>query len=242
MTAEWTTAPWLCIDTETTGVQVFTDRIVEVAAVALDTDGQIRNVDTDAYTAIINPGIDIPDGAAAVHGITTERAQTEGQPPTVALAEIAELIRYAQDLDMPLVMFNARFDWPLLLVEAERHGVTDFPSAAPILDPYLIDRLVDRYRKGKRQLTMVAEHYDVELGDAAHGALADATAAGRVMRRIVDQHPEIGQRSLASMLLWQVRGHEEDRLRFEDYMRRNVDPKFETVAGWPIPVAMERAS
>lgn len=241
MTAEWVSAPWLVIDTETTGVNVFTDRIVEVAAVTLDTAGQIPNVDTDAYTAIIDPGIEIPEGAAAVHGITTERARTEGQAPATVLAEIAELVRSAQDLDMPLVMYNARFDWPLLLIEAERHGI-DFPCAAPILDPYLIDRLVDRFRKGKRQLTMVAEHYGVELGDAAHGALADATAAGRVMRRIVDRYPEVAQRSLASMLLWQVRGHEEDRLRFEAYMRDKVDPQFVSVAGWPIPVAMERAS
>lgn len=237
MTADWTAAPFLCLDTETTGVNPFADRIVEAAAVTIDVEGNVL----DSYAAIINPGIEIPDGAAAVHGITTERARTEGRPPQLVLAEVAELIRSAQDLDMPLVMFNARFDWPLLLVEAERHDI-DFPATASILDPYLIDRLCDRYRKGKRQLTLVAEYYGVELGDAAHGATADATAAGRVMRQLVVHYPELGERSLASMWLRQVRGHEEDRLRFVDYMRTQVDPQFDTPAGWPIPVATERAS
>lgn len=237
MSLHWSKQSMLVIDTETTGVNVFADRIVEIAAVQIETDLSV----SDSYTAIIDPGIDVPDGAAAVHGITTERAKAEGLDPADVLADVAELVRKALDCGMSLCMYNARFDWPLLLVEAERHGI-DFPCAAPILDPYLIDRLVDRYRKGKRQLAMVAQHYDVELGDQAHGALADATAAGRVMRRIVEQHPEIAQRSLTSMLLWQVRGHEEDRLRFEQYMREKVDPDFVSVAGWPIPVGLERAS
>lgn len=233
MTADWANAPWLVVDTETTGVQVFEDRIVEVAAVTLAVDGTVRS----SYAAIIDPGIEIPDSAAAVHGITTERARTEGQPPAVVLAEVAELVRGAQDLDVPLCIYNAKFDWPLLLAEAERHGV-DFPAAAPIVDPFLIDRLVDRFRKGKRQLGMVAEHYGVALGDKAHGAEADAVAVGQVMREIVRRYPEVGERSLASLVLWQTLGAEQDRQNFADYMRRNVDPEFESVPGWPIPVAV----
>lgn len=233
----WTELPLLACDTETTGVNVFTDRIVEVSAVTITPNGDVH----DAYTAIIDPHIDIPEGAAAVHGITTERARAEGADPVDVLADVADRITAHIATGAPICMFNARFDWPLLLAEAERHGV-DFPCAAPILDPYLIDRLVDRFRKGKRQLGMVAAHYGVELGDAAHGALADATAAGRVMQKITERYPEVAQRSLASMVLWQTHGAEQDRLRFQDYMRTQVDPKFESVSGWPIPVAVERAS
>lgn len=225
----WTERPFLCLDTETTGVDCYEDRIVEVAAVTVNPDGTTD----DPWVTIIDPSIDIPDEPAAIHGITTERAKAEGIPTADALTTLADRI-YGAGVGTPLVMFNARFDWPLLLAEAERGGV-DFPCFAPILDPYLIDRMCDRYRKGGRKLTIVAEHYGVELGDAAHGALADATAAGQVMRAIVTAFPKIGDHVLAGVMIRQVKGHEEDRLRFVDYMRREKDPSFDSAPGWPIP-------
>lgn len=233
----WIKLPFLCVDTETTGVNPFEDRIVEVAAVdvwSADSDQPPSNL----WSTIVNPGVPIPEGAAAVHGITDERAATEGVPTRDALLELAARIWAHHETwrgQAAIVMFNARFDWPLLICEAERHGV-EWPVFAPILDPYLIDRMCDRFRPGKRQLTLVASHYGVQLAeDEAHGALADATAAGRVMRRICDQFPEITELSLASLWLRQVRGHEEDRERFVDWMRRNRDPLFDTPPGWPIP-------
>jgi len=228
MTAQWVNEPLLAIDTETTGVDPFNDRIVEVSFAWIDVDGTVMQ----PWSTVVDPGVPVPDGAAEVHGITTDRAISEGVSPAEALTAVAEQIFASEGA--PLVMFNARFDWPLLICEAERHGV-EWPAFAPILDPYLIDRMCDRYRKGKRQLTLVASHYGVELGDAAHGALADAVAAGRVMRRLCQQFPAITNHSLASLWLRQVRGHEQDRLRFQDYMRSNVDPQFESAPGWPIP-------
>ncbi len=138
---------------------------------------------------------------------------------------------------MPVCMYNARFDWPILISEAERHGI-EFPAFAPILDPYLIDRMVDRYRKGKRQLTVVADHYGVELGDAAHGALADCVAGAKVMRELLRKFPEIGEHTLAHVYMRQIRGHEVQRESFVDYMRRAKDPGFDTPPGWPIPAGV----
>jgi DNA polymerase-3 subunit epsilon len=238
MAAPWTFLPLLSIDTETTSTDPFDARIVEVAAVEVAPDGTA----TDEWSTIVNPGIEVPDEAAAIHGITTERACNEGIEPLAALGGLAGRVWEhieRHNGQAGLVMFNARFDWPLILTEAERHGV-DMPCFASILDPYLIDRMADRYRKGKRQLTLVADHYGVDLGDQAHGALADATAAGRVMWQILDRYPAIGDHTLASLWLRQVKGHETDRERFEDYMRRNVDPSTEIVAGWPIPVKAEK--
>jgi hypothetical protein len=61
-------------------------------------------------------------------------------------------------------------------------------------------------------------------------------AAGRVMRAILAKYPKVGEHPLAGVVLRQVRGHEEDRLRFRDYMRQTVNPTWDTPAGWPIPV------
>jgi DNA polymerase-3 subunit epsilon len=238
MAAPWTSLPLLAIDCESTGVDPFTARIVELSAVEVLPDGTTRN----PWATIVNPGVDIPDEAAAIHGISTERAKAEGIDPATALTELAKRIWDhvdTHDGQAAMVMFNGRYDWPLILTEADRHGA-NIPCFAGLLDPYLIDRMVDRWRKGKRKLTLVAEHYKVDLGDAAHGALADATAAGQVMWQIVQRHPaELVDRGLASLWLWQVKGHEDDRTQFQDWMRRNVDKKFLAIPGWPIPIRPE---
>lgn len=228
----WTADPWLAIDTETTGVDVFADRVVEVAAVLVHSDGTLG----DTYTAIVNPGVEVPEEAAAVHGITTGRTLDEGLPPAAVLTELADRI-FAHG-HRPVVMFNARFDWPLLLAEAERHGV-DFPVFAPVLDPFLIDKMMDQYRKGGRKLVAVAQHYAVELDEAdAHGALADAIAAARVMRAIVDRYPQVANHTLASAYLRQVRGFERWREGFVDWKHRNGDPDFDEPPGWPVPAVV----
>jgi DNA polymerase-3 subunit epsilon len=147
MSFDWTIAPWLAVDCETTGVNPYEDRIVEVAVVEIDVDGN----PCDPWSTIVDPGCEIPDEAAQVHGIPTSRAVAEGISPAEALEVVADRI-FANGWRSPVVAFNASFDWPLLITEAERHGV-EFPAFAPILDPYLIDRLVDRYRRGKPTTT-----------------------------------------------------------------------------------------
>lgn len=229
----WTHEPFLALDTETTGVDPFEDRIVQVAAVEVAPDGSTAN----EWSTIVDPGVEIPEGAAAIHGITTTRAVAVGMAPAEALGIVADRI-FRHGTYRPVVMFNARFDWPILLSEAERHGV-EFPVMAPVLDPYLIDRMCDRFRSGGRRLVQVCQHYDVPLDEAdAHGAMADAVAAGRVMRQIIDRYPAIADHTLAGVFLRQVRGAEEDRQRFVDWKRRHGDPDFDSAAGWPIPAGV----
>ena len=77
----WHDGPLVGFDTETTGVDVATDRIVTAAVVTRDATG------TRARTWLIDPGVPIPPAATAVHGITTEQARTEGRAPRAALDE-----------------------------------------------------------------------------------------------------------------------------------------------------------
>lgn len=231
----WHLNPLLSIDTETTGVDPFSDRIVEIAAVCVMPDGTAVN----GWSQIIDPGIEIPPGASAVHGISTSRAQAEGVEPAVALAELArrvlEHIATWGANDAPICVYNGTFDWPLILTEAARYGI-EIPPFAGILDPLLIDRRVDKYRKGSRKLVDVAKHYGVTLSDEeAHGGLADATAAARVMRKILEKWPALTDYSLATLWLRQVRAHEEWRFGFVDHMRRTKDPDFDVPVGWPLP-------
>lgn len=228
--ASWVDEPWLAVDCETTGIDCWSDRIVEVAVVEVLPDGSTG----DSYVAVVNPGVEIPESAAKIHGITTERAVAEGVSPTEAITQVAERI-FAHGF-RPVVGFNLRYDWPLLMAEADRHNL-EFPITAPALDAFLMDRICDRYRTGKRKLVLVADHYGVELSDEdAHGAAADAIAAARVMRAIVAKYPKVASYPLAGVYLRQIHGHEQDRRRFVRYMREHVNPEFDSPPGWPIPI------
>lgn len=162
-------------DLETTGVDVRSDRIVTAHVGVLDRHG--REIASRDWLA--DPGIPIPDGAAAVHGISTEYAQEHGRPASEVIAEISDALSMLFAQGLPIVAYNASYDFSLLANEAIRHGLPALQAPHPVIDPLLIDKNYDRYRRGKRTLTVVAEHYAVPLDDA-HEASADAVAAGRV--------------------------------------------------------------
>src|SRR5690606_22490016 len=132
---------------------------------------------------LANPGIEIPDGAVAVHGITTDRARAEGRPASAVVAEIAQTLRVLFALGTPVAVYNAPYDLTLLDRECRRHGLEPIDRPSPVIDPLVIDKALDRYRKGKRTLEAAAQRYGVALTEA-HDAGADAIAAGHVARAI----------------------------------------------------------
>lgn len=166
-------------DLETTGVEVEQDRIVTAHVGVLDAAGTAVR----AHDWLADPGVAIPAGAQAVHGISTERAQAEGRPAREVVAEITQTLRELFAAGIPVVAFNAPYDFSLLKHECLRHGIEPIAQPSPVIDPLVIDKSLDRYRKGKRTLDAVAAHYAVTL-DAAHQASADAIAAGRVAQAV----------------------------------------------------------
>lgn len=223
----WAQLDFLAVDTETTGVDTAADRIVEVAAVTVHPDGTVG----DTWSTIVDPGIPIPAAASAVHGITNGRAAIEGTTPHDALAHLADLIA---GHDGPVVIYNARFDWPLLLAEADRHGLP-WPDAY-LVDPFVLDKHIDPYRRGSRRLPDVAAHHGVHMAPGtAHGALADATAAGQLAAALCAAEPRITACPLPDLQTWQQRWHDDQTESFADYVRRNRDPQFTATLGWPLP-------
>nr|WP_156759790.1 exonuclease domain-containing protein [Microbacterium karelineae] len=162
-------------DLETTGVDVANDRIVTACVGVLDETGEV----IESHDWLADPGIEIPAAAAAVHGITTERARAEGRAARQVVGEIVEALGALFAAGIPVVAYNAPFDLSMLKNEAIRHGISPIADPSPIVDPLVVDKRHDRYRRGKRTLDIVAAHYGVPLDDA-HEASADAIAAGRV--------------------------------------------------------------
>lgn len=176
----------LAIDIESTGVDVHSDRIVTACAALIEGGRVMFQRDW-----LVNPGVDIPQGATDVHGVTTEKAHADGIPAEQGVREFANAVRYALDAGYALVAFNAAFDLSMLNAECERYGLGLLEEhcgrkVARVVDPLTIDRAVDRFRKGGRTLGDVCGHYAIVLEDA-HTADADAVAAARVAYRLAQR-------------------------------------------------------
>lgn len=186
-------------DLETTGVDVRTDRVVTAHVGVLDRHGR----EIAARDWLADPGIPIPDGAAAVHGVTTEHARAHGRPAAEVVAEVSRALATLFAQGLPIVAYNASYDFSLLAHEAQRHGIPALRTPQPVIDPLVIDKNYDRYRRGKRTLTVVAQHYAVPLDDA-HEAAADAVAAGRVALALAQRFllPETVQELHTQQIGW----------------------------------------
>ena len=214
-------------DLETTGIDVETSRIVSATVAVIDADGVVR----ERTDWLADPGVEIPSQASAVHGITTERARAEGRMAAEVVAEIVASLRSLLERGVAVTVYNAPYDLTLLNREARRHGIAPLDSPAPIIDPLVIDKAVDRYRKGKRTLEFAAQFYGVELLDA-HDAGADAIAAGRVAQAIARRYPEKLGADVSELHGLQIGWCAEQAASFQEYMRRSR-PDFTTSGAWP---------
>ncbi|WP_329469982.1 3'-5' exonuclease [Streptomyces sp. NBC_01723] len=182
--ASWFEGPLAAFDTETTGVDVETDRIVSAALVVQDAPGLRPRV----TRWLVNPGVPVPESATAVHGLTDEHLQRHGRWPAPVMYEMAEALAEQARAGRPLVVMNAPFDLTLLDRELRRHRASSLGrwlerTSLHVLDPRVLDKHLDRYRKGRRTLTDLCAHYGVELAEA-HDAAADAQASLEVVRAV----------------------------------------------------------
>lgn len=180
----WFDGPMAAFDTETTGVDVEEDRIVSAALVVQDTAGGRTRV----TRWLVNPGVPVPAGATEIHGLTDDHLQRNGRWPAPVVEEIARALAEQCATGRPLVVMNAPFDLTLLDRELKRHRASSLGrylqnSPLCVLDPRVLDKHLDRYRKGRRTLTDLCELYGVTL-DGAHDAAADATASLELVRAV----------------------------------------------------------
>lgn len=199
-------------DTEATGVDVETDRIV-TATVLL-----VRGGDVAGQQWMTDPGVDIPAEATEIHGITTEQARTHGRPPAEVIAAVGDAIRAAWDDGGIVVGHNLAYDFTLLDRETRRHLGRPFTVRGPVADTFVLDKHFDRYRKGKRNLTATAAHYAVAL-NGAHDAFEDALGSARILWRMCRLYPELADMTWRDLYRLQVRARAEQAEGLQDYLR-----------------------
>ena len=173
---DWWNGPMVGFDLETTGVDQETVRIVTANLTYDDPSTGNRAVSN----LLLDPGVEIPQESSNVHGITTEHARTHGMPAADGVRKLLELMNgYAH---LPFAVFNGCFDFTILDREARRNGLTPF-APDTVLDALVMDKAIDRFRRGARTLTATTAVYGVTLMNA-HSADADAFAAMEIARAI----------------------------------------------------------
>ncbi|MFJ9583656.1 3'-5' exonuclease [Streptomyces acidicola] len=221
-------------DLETTGTDPREARIVTGAVVELKDGQQLGRREW-----LADPGVEIPADAVAVHGISNERAATEGSPADQVADAIADVLVTYWRAGVPVVAYNAAFDLTLLSAELRRHGLPSLRERlgdldpAPVIDPYTIDRSVDRYRRGKRNLEAVCTEYGITLV-SAHDATADALAAARLARAIAERHPKVAALGPAELHRRQIEWYAEWAADFQSFLRRKGDADAVVDASWPM--------
>lgn len=164
------------LDLETTGINIASDRIVEIALLKIHPNG-----DEEEKVMKINPEMPIPEASTRVHGITDADVQSA---PT--FREVAKtLAKFLEGCD--LAGFNSnRFDIPLLAEEFLRVEVdVDFKKRK------FVDVQAIFHKMEKRTLSAAYKYYCLKELTDAHSAMADARATYEVLKAQLDLYKEV---------------------------------------------------
>ena len=142
----------------------------------------------ESYEWLANPGVDIPEEASAIHGVTTAHAQANGRPADQVAAEVAAVLATLFANNIPVIAFNASYDFTVLAHEARRHGLEQI-TPAPVIDPFICNKNVDKFH-----------------GVAAQGAVLCRKCIGQPQRGLGVGGGGVGVVELDAVLLAQ--GHQ----------------------------------
>ena len=182
----------LAFDLETTGISTNNDRIVQVALIGADADGNPIHHDI-----LVNPQRPIPRDASRVHGIYDQDVRSKPVFKECA-NELAELMEGAV-----IVGHNARkFDMPLLQNEFYRCGISP-PKPLVVLDTLEAVRRLKIPRP--HNLGAQCARHGIDLSNA-HDAAADAAACLLLLWKVMRDHPSSFRRSLQEIEEWLISG------------------------------------
>lgn len=169
--------PLAVIDLETTGVNLGSDRIVEIAIVKIQTDGtrQIKR-------KLLNPEMPISAVSRDLHGISNEMVK---DAPT--FKQVANEIKQFLD-NCDLAGYNSnRFDIPLLAEEFLRVGLEFDFNNRRLVDVQKIFHMMEQ-----RTLSAAYKFYCNKNLEGAHGAEADAVATWEILEAQLNKYPQLG--------------------------------------------------
>lgn len=165
--------PIVFFDLETTGINIVTDRVVEISALKVMPDGT-----EEIKTLRVNPEMPIPKHSSDIHGIKDEDVK---DCPT--FKEVArKLAQFMEGCDLSGYNSN-RFDIPLLAEEFERVGVDFDMTKSKMIDVQTIFHKMEQ-----RTLSAAYRFYCGKELEGAHGAEADTKATYEVLKSQLDKY------------------------------------------------------
>jgi DNA polymerase-3 subunit epsilon len=169
--------PLAFIDLETTGINMGTDRIIEIAIVKVLPDGT-KNV----KRKIINPEMPIPQTSTDIHGFTNEMVK---DAPT--FKQVAQELKQMLD-GCDIAGYNSnRFDVPLLVEEFLRAGIEFDIKGRKLIDVQKIFHQMEQ-----RTLSAAYKFYCNKVHESAHSAEADASATHEILLAQLERYPNLG--------------------------------------------------
>jgi DNA polymerase-3 subunit epsilon len=232
---------WCAFDTETSGVKVFDDHILSAAACSPASSGAA----TGSWLMCPHPDFEVPEGASAVNGLTTEMIREQGRPPVEVLTEISTRLAYAQAAGVPIVGHNLSFDLTILDANCRRHGVPTLgdllgQTVGPCIDTMIIDRQLKPYRRrvsdtqGPYCLKTACQVWGIPWSDdLAHEASYDALQSARAAWRMSGA-PEVAQMDLAELHAAQIQWATDQASSFAAWLRKQGKPADDVDGSWPI--------
>ncbi len=170
--------PLVIFDIESTGLSPRADRIIELAAVRIEVDGSQQE-----RVWLLNPDVEIPEEVIAIHHISN--AEVRDCPKFADVAQ--EIFEFFKGADLGGYSIGY-FDTQILNEEFRRCDILDFhPEGRAIWDAQKI-----YHKREPRDLTAALKFYcNKDLGDAAHGALADTRATIEVLKAQLDHYGDL---------------------------------------------------
>jgi DNA polymerase-3 subunit epsilon len=160
------TRPIVFLDFETTGIEITTARIVQIACVKINTDGT-----TEEKDILINPQIPIPKESTDVHGITDE--MVKDAPTFKQMSKSFYKFLSGSDIGG----YNSdEYDIPLLVEEFARVGIL-YPNE----ELYYIDVLKNERRLNPNTLEAVYKRRTGKKLEGAHNAIKDVKATYEIL-------------------------------------------------------------
>lgn len=221
--------PLAAFDIESSGTDVFTDFIVTATVVVIDG----ANVHANEWLLQPPDGREIPEGATNVHGITTERARAEGTPYAEGYREIRDRLETVWAKDFLMCVMNASFDLSMIHHQGIALGYPPLQVGA-VFDVYVVDRAIDQFRRGKRTLAALCEHYGVKQTDA-HQSTGDALAAAR-LAYVLREHRNLADYDVDALMAAQAAWHRDRQDSYRQWLLgRGETERAETVSSeWPL--------
>ena len=171
--------PLIIFDLETTGTNITSDRIVEIAMIKIYPD-----YSEEEYCKRVNPGIPIPPEITEIHGISNE--DIANSPRFEEIAE--EVLNFIADGDLGGYNSN-KFDIPVLAEELMRAGLAVDFSIRKFVDVQNIFHKMEQ-----RTLAAAYQFYCNKSIENAHSALYDAKATWEVLKAQLDRYTDLSEK------------------------------------------------